>query len=409
MGYRLLENQEVQILKALMLTKEFPPYIYGGAGVHVDYLTKSLAKIMEVDVRTFGDQNDKENNLSVKGYKNEIYFKGIYTKVLEPLSTNLLMLDKEIDAQVVHGHTWYTFMAGYLAKKLYDIPLVTTVHSLEPLRPWKREQLGNGYEVSSWMEKTGLENSDRVIAVSKGMKADILKYYNIAEDKVEVIYNGIDLKQYQYTNSITAREKYGIDLNKAYILFVGRITRQKGIIHLVNAIKYLNEDVQVVLCAGAPDTKEIKREMTEKVKTIQEKHPGVIWINEMVSKEAVIEFYSNASVFVCPSIYEPFGIINLEAMACKTPVVASAVGGIMEVVVDDETGYLVEFEKKDNITNEPIEPDKFSRDLADKINILLEDSNLQDIMGSKGRERVEKHFSWDAIAVQTKKLYEELI
>lgn len=396
-------------MKALFLTKEYPPNIYGGAGVHVDYLTSALQEIMELEVRCFGEQKKKEDNLVVEGYNSEWQFTGKFQKVLTPLATNLLMVDKKINAGVVHAHTWYTFWAGFLFKKLYNIPLVTTVHSLEPLRPWKQEQLGNGYLISSWMEKMGLENSDRVVAVSRGMKEDILKHYDIPEERVKVIYNGIDLHQYQYTESNKARLKYGIDLTKPYILFVGRITRQKGIIHLLNALKYIKDGVQVVLCAGAPDTEEIKREMTEKVSEIQKIREGVIWINEMVPKEAIIELYSQAAVFVCPSVYEPFGIINLEAMACKTPVVASAVGGIKEVVVDGETGFLVSFTRKDEISNEPEDAETFSRELARKINILLNDEKLQKEMALKGRERVEKYFSWEAIARQTKELYREVI
>ncbi len=319
--------------KVMMLTKEFPNNIYGGAGVHVDYLSKNLSNIMDVEVRAFaGEEELVEDNRNANAYTSwDEMSKNTdkrFIKALEALSIDLAMAKDRVDADVVHCHTWYTFMGGFLAKKLYNIPLVTTIHSMEPLRPWKEEQLGNAYHLSSWMEKTAVEDSDKVIAVSKGMKEDILKYYDVDEEKVEVIYNGIDLDQYQYTASTEYREEYGIDLNKPYVLFVGRITRQKGIIHLVNAIKDINEDAQIVLCAGAPDTEEIEREMTEKVTAIQEDRDGVIWINEMVSKEAVIEFYSNATVFCCPSVYEPFGIINLESMACNTPVVASAVVGI---------------------------------------------------------------------------------
>lgn len=399
--------------KVTILTKEYPPYIYGGAGVHVDYLTKSLQKIMNVEVRCFGDQEGERDGIRVKGYQPwELLSRGSnehYQKVLNPLSVDLAMVKDPFDADVIHAHTWYTFMAGFLARRLYDLPLVTTIHSMEPLRPWKEEQLGNGYHLSSWMEKTGLEASDKVIAVSSEMKQDILKYFDIDEERVEVIYNGIDLEEYQYTDSTSYLEQYGITLDKAYILFVGRITRQKGIIHLVNAIKDIRGDAQVVLCAGAPDTVEIAREMEERVNTIQAEREGVIWINEMVPREAVIEFYSHASVFVCPSVYEPFGIINLEAMACQTPVVASAVGGIKEVVVDEETGFLVEFARKNETTGEPEDPSAFSKALADKINRLLEDEKLQQEFGQKGRQRVEKYFSWDSIAQQTMELYESLL
>ncbi|MFW6034932.1 MAG: glycogen synthase [Halothermotrichaceae bacterium] len=393
--------------KVTVLTKEYPPYIYGGAGVHVDYLTGSLNKLMQVEVRTFGDQNEDVNGIKVKGY--QPWSQVEENKVINPLSVDLSMVNDPINSDVIHAHTWYTFMAGVLAKKLYNMPLVATVHSLEPLRPWKEEQLGNGYFVSSWMEKTGLEAADKIIAVSGEMKNDILNHFDVGEDQIEIIYNGIDLNQYSYTDSITYRQKYNIDTEKPYMLFVGRITRQKGIIHLVNAIKDINDDVQVVLCAGAPDTEEIAREMEEKVRQIQKEREGVIWIEEMVSKEAVIEFYSNASVFVCPSVYEPFGIINLEAMACETAVVASAVGGIKEVVADGETGYLVDYKPSDDNTGEPADPEEFSRKLASKINKVLDDPGLQKKFGQNGRHRVEECFSWDSIAQQTMEMYESLL
>ncbi|MGF7400566.1 glycogen synthase [Thermoanaerobacterium thermosaccharolyticum] len=380
-------------LKVTIFTNEFPPNIYGGAGVHVDYLTKELSKLMDVDVRCFGEQNTSLNNMSVRGYREwEILKKDSIDKlqkVLGPLSIDVAMVKDPITSDIVHCHTWYTFMAGFLAKMLYDIPLVVTIHSLEPLRPWKKEQLGNGYHLSTWMEKTGVEAADRIIAVSNDSKKDIMKCYNVPEDKIEVIYNGIDLNQYKKTDSNIARKKYGID--GRYILFVGRISRQKGIIHLIDAVKYLPQDVKVVLCASSPDTEEIKMEMEEKVKL----YPNIIWIDKMVTKEEIIELYSNAEVFVCPSIYEPFGIINLEAMACNTPVVASATGGIKEVVVDGETGFLVE----------PGNPE----DLAEHIKKLLDDRELAATFGANGRKRVEEMFSWESIAKKTYDMYEDVI
>ncbi|MGF7397558.1 glycogen synthase [Thermoanaerobacterium thermosaccharolyticum] len=380
-------------LKVTIFTNEFPPNIYGGAGVHVDYLTKELSKLMDVDVRCFGEQNTSLNNMSVRGYREwEILKKDSIDKlqkVLGPLSIDVAMVKDPITSNIVHCHTWYTFMAGFLAKMLYDIPLVVTIHSLEPLRPWKEEQLGNGYHLSTWMEKTGIEAADRIIAVSNDSKKDIMKCYNVPEDKIEVIYNGIDLNQYKKTDSNIARKKYGID--GRYILFVGRISRQKGIIHLIDAVKYLPQDVKVVLCASTPDTEEIKMEMEEKVKL----YPNIIWIDKMVTKEEIIELYSNAEVFVCPSIYEPFGIINLEAMACNTPVVASATGGIKEVVVDGETGFLVE----------PGNPE----DLAEHIKKLLDDRELAATFGANGRKRVEEMFSWESIAKKTYDMYEDVI
>lgn len=380
-------------LKVTIFTNEFPPNIYGGAGVHVDYLTKELSKLMDVDVRCFGEQNTSLNNMNVRGYREwEILKKDSIDKlqkVLGPLSIDVAMVKDPITSDIVHCHTWYTFMAGFLAKMLYDIPLVVTIHSLEPLRPWKKEQLGNGYHLSTWMEKTGVEAADRIIAVSNDSKKDIMKCYNVPEDKIEVIYNGIDLNQYKKTGVNIARKKYGID--GRYILFVGRISRQKGIIHLIDAVKYLPQDVKVVLCASSPDTEEIKMEMEEKVKL----YPNIIWIDKMVTKEEIIELYSNAEVFVCPSIYEPFGIINLEAMACNTPVVASATGGIKEVVVDGETGFLVE----------PGNPE----DLAEHIKKLLDDRELAATFGANGRKRVEEMFSWESIAKKTYDMYEDVI
>jgi len=405
--------------EVMMLTKEFPNNIYGGAGVHVDYLTDNLVDIMDVEVRAFAGEDELvQDTRNASDYNPwEEMSKNTnekYLKALNALSVDLAMAKDEATADIVHCHTWYTFMGGVWAKKLHDIPLVTTIHSLEPLRPWKEEQLGNAYNLSLWMEKTGVENSDKVVAVSEEMKQDILDCYDVEPEDIEVIYNGINLEQYQDTAETTAsaeyQEKYGVDLDKPYVLFVGRITRQKGIIHLVNAIKDINEDAQVVLCAGAPDTEEIEQEMNEKVAEMQEKRDGVIWIDEMVEpKEAIIELYSHANVFCCPSVYEPFGIINLEAMACKTPVVASAVGGIKEVVVDGETGFLVDFEQVDDGTGEPVNPEAFSKKLADNINQVLADQQLQKEFGEKGRQRVEEKFSWTAIAEQTKELYEELI
>jgi alpha-maltose-1-phosphate synthase len=400
-------------IKVSILSKEYPPYIYGGAGVHVDYLTKSLKKIMKINVITFGDQDYVERNLKVKGYSpwNELLTlcDDKYLKILEPFSVNLLMVKNIIDSQIIHAHTWYTFMAGFMAKKMNKIPLVTTIHSLEPLRPWKEEQLGSAYELSSWIEKTGIENSDGIIAVSKEMKKDILKFFNVKEDKIKVIHNGIDLEQYKYIGKSIYRERYGIKLDMNYILFVGRITRQKGIIHLLNAVRYINEGVQIVLCAGSPDTEEIKREISSIIKIIQKERGNIVWIDEMVSREALIELYSNASVFVCPSIYEPFGIVNLEAMACETPVVASAVGGIKEVVVDGETGFLIEYKQKENGNGELEEPEVFHKSMAERINLLLENLEMQKVFSKNARKRVENYFSWDKIARETKKLYENIL
>ncbi len=400
-------------MKVLFYTREFPPYVYGGAGVHVEYLAAELAKLMEIDVRCFGDQDEKDGNLSVKGFPFDTPdFDQANDKlkaVFKTLSTCIKMNGDEVDADVVHCHTWYAQFAGILAKLCYGIPLVITTHSLEPLRPWKREQLGRGYDASSWVEKTAIEMADAVIAVSEETKEDVLKYFDVDPEKVKVIYNGINLTEYVVTDQSSTLEKYGIDKNKPFVLFVGRITKQKGIIHLVNAIKYIDPETQIVLCAGAPDTPEIAREMEESVNAVKKERDNVIWIDIMLEKEEVIQLYSHADVFCCPSIYEPFGIINIEAMACETAVVASAVGGIKEVVVHGETGILVPLEQQSEAPFEPVDPDKFSRDLAAGVNKITQNKELSNLMARNGRRRVEETFDWIAIAEQVKALYKSLI
>jgi glycogen synthase len=398
-------------VKALLLTNEYPPHIYGGAGVHVQYLARELAKIMPVDVRCFGDQNEVSENLSALGFDwhNNAYtcpapLKSVFGAVQRSLDFNTI----NIDADVVHCHTWYAHWGAILAKLNYGIPMVLTVHSLEPLRPWKREQLGGGYDFTCWLEKTAIEMADAVIAVSQETKLDVERLFNVQPDRLHVIYNGIDLEEYRRVESKEALKRLGVNTEEPYVLFVGRITRQKGIVHLVNAIKYMNPGFQIVLCAGAPDTKEIAAEMNAAVAAAQRAREGVVWIAEMVDNESKIELYSNAAVFVCPSIYEPFGIINLEAMACDVPVVASAVGGIKEVVVDGETGYLVSVEQMQESPFEPLQPDKFSRDLAARINDLMADPEKRKKFGQAGRKRAEELFSWPAIARQTADLYEQL-
>jgi alpha-maltose-1-phosphate synthase len=399
-------------MKALLLTNEYPPYIYGGAGVHVDYLSRGLAKIMDVEVRSFGDQEIEQPNLTVRGF-------GVNTATFHcPKNLNSVFgairrctdfNTVGVDAHVVHCHTWYAHLGGILAKLNYHIPMVLTVHSLEPLRPWKREQLGYGYDCSSWLEKTAIEMADAVVAVSEETRRDVLRLFNIDAKRIRIIYNGIDPEEYYPRESRDQLAKHGIDPDKPFILFVGRIARQKGIIHLVNAIKYMEPGFQVVLCAGAPDTPEIAEEMKRAVAEAQSKRDGVIWIEKMVSKEVVYQLYSHAAVFCCPSIYEPFGIINLEAMACETAVVASAVGGIKEVVVDGETGFLVPLEQMQESPFEPVNPDKFSHDLAEKINQLMRDERLRQKFGEAGRKRAVEKFSWATIAAETKKMYESLL
>jgi starch synthase len=433
-----------------LMTREYPPYVYGGAGVHVEYLSRELAKFIDVDVYAWGETPEAESlhdphvphdaNLHVHfeqpwpiiSQGTQAKFKG----ALEALSLNLLQ-NLHLEAlDVIHTHTWYVAMAGFLAKKLYGIPFVLTTHSLEPLRAWKAEQLGTGYALSSWMERTAILDADAIVAVSNGTKADILKAYpDVDAGRIHVIYNGIDLEQYQYTPEIAALEKYGVDPERPYVLFVGRITRQKGVTHLVDAIQHLPAGTQVVLCAGAPDTPEIADELRAKVEAVRRFTPGseraavenftsngghsiatgdptgtghnLVWIEQMVTREEAIQLYSHCAVFCCPSVYEPFGIINLEAMACRAPVVASATGGILEVVVEGETGHLVAFDA-DPVTTFPTDPAKFAQDLAARITELLRDPEKAQRMGEAGRRRVEERFSWTAIAAQTVKLYESL-
>jgi alpha-maltose-1-phosphate synthase len=314
----------------------------------------------------------------------------------------------DVTADVVHCHTWYAHLGGMLISQGYGLPLVITVHSLEPLRPWKREQLRGGYDLSCWVEQRALGLADAVVAVSKGTRADILDVTDVAPERVHVIHNGIDTSLYQPVAATDALERHGVDPSRPIVLFVGRITRQKGIIYLARAIPLIDPAAQIVLCAGAPDTPEIAAEMEQAVGEVQRRRGDVIWIQEMLPRNEVIQFYSHATVFCCPSIYEPFGIINLEAMACGTPVVASAVGGIPEVVLDGETGVLVPLEQQSDSPFAPLDPPRFSADLASAINRLLGDASLRERMVRAGRARVEREFGWPAIAQQTADLYASL-
>lgn len=396
-----------------IFTREYPPLVYGGAGVHVDYLSRELAREIEVEVHCWGPQDADGGNLHVRGAEPWAEISsgtdGKFKGALEALSLNLTQIKALEGIDIVHTHTWYVSMAGFLAKKLYGVPFVLTTHSLEPLRAWKAEQLGSGYAMSSWMERTAILDADAVIAVSQGTKADIQKAYpDVDPNRIHVIYNGIDLAEYQKTSENKALTDHGVDPAVPYVLFVGRITRQKGVTHLVDAIRYLPADTQIVLCAGAPDTPEIANELRGKVDAARKDHPGIIWIEKMVTRQETIQLYSHARVFCCPSVYEPFGIINLEAMACRAPVVASATGGIKEVVVDDKTGYLVPFDQ-DPVTSFPSDPARFAKDLAARINELLKDPEKCKRFGDAGRQRVEDIFSWTAIAHQTIDLYKRLI
>ncbi|MFP4281401.1 MAG: glycogen synthase [Opitutales bacterium] len=398
-------------MKALLYTNEYPPYIYGGAGVHVEYLSRELTRLMDVDVRCFGDQAQEGPNLKVRGYESLKQTPGAPRHLhglLGALDRGLRFNLDGNEADVVHCHTWYTHLAGIMTKLNYGIPLVVTAHSLEPLRPWKREQLGGGYDFSCWVEKTALEMADAVIAVSRGTRNDLLRHFDIPVERIHEIYNGIDPQEYRKVDATPALTRFGIPAEVPYVLFVGRITRQKGIVHLVEAIQFMDPGFNVVLCAGAPDTPEIAAEMKAAVEAVRATRQGVFWVDEMVDKPALIQLYSGAAVFCCPSIYEPFGIINLEAMACETPVVASAVGGIPEVVVHDETGYLVPVAQEATSPFSPLHPTEFAKDLARDVNRLMARPERREAFAQAGRRRAVEHFSWTAIAAQVRDLYASL-
>ena len=404
-------------MKITILTNEYPPNVYGGAGVHVEYLTRELAKLddgaHEIDVLCFGEQDEEYGNLTVKGVSPDFelpYQDDRHSKFMDAMARDLLMAGSVAEADIIHGHTWYSHLAGCLTKQLTGGKLVLTTHSLEPHRPWKAEQLGTAYQGSSWVERTAYENADGVVAVSGSMKEDVQELYDVSRAEVEVIHNGIDIDQYRPRPDESVLESYGVDPDQPYVLFVGRITRQKGILHLVEAIHHFDSGIQVVLCAGAPDTEEIGEEMEARVEAARtEADNPIVWIDEMLPREDVITMYSHASVFVCPSVYEPFGIINLEAMACETPVVASTVGGIPEIVVPDETGLLVDVDPTEGETVEPADPEAFARRLADGVNTLMADPERRSRMGTAARSRVEEQFSWRAIAEQTLGFYKTLL
>ena len=399
-------------MKALFLTNEYPPAIYGGAGVHVEYLSRELARLIELEVRSFGGDPREGPPLSVRRFDVDTTrytapqsLRSIFGALQRSLDFNTL----SIDADIVHCHTWYAHWGGILAKLNYGKPLVITVHSLEPLRPWKREQLGGGYDFTVWLEKTALEMADAVVTVSDGTRADVERLFNIHPNRIHVIHNGIDPLEYRPVQQPDRLRELGVDPQRPYVLFVGRIARQKGIIHLVRAIPHLAPELQVVLCAGAPDTPQIADEMRAAVREARTLRSGIVWIEEMVDVRTKVALYSHASVFCCPSIYEPFGIINLEAMACGTAVVGAKVGGIPEVVVDGETGILVRLEQQDASPFEPIDPEAYSRDLAEAINAIAKDPARLQRMGTAGRTRVVDHFSWESIARQTLAMYQSLV
>ncbi len=401
-------------MKALILTNEYPPHIYGGAGVHVEHLVREMAALSSgshsFDVLCFGDQKRIDPRLRVSGVP------GVYPQTSElqrprlgdTLLRNALMTGSADAADVIHCHTWYTYMAGCLLKEILQAPLVVTTHSLEPHRPWKKDQLGDSYHATCWLEKTAMSNADGIIAVSETMKQNVMDLYPVHPEKIRVIHNGVDIRLFCETYRPETLKSYGIDPDKPYILFVGRITRQKGIMHLLRAISLIDSGVQTVLCASAPDTQEIAREMESRVKKAeQEMGQNIIWISETVPLQDLPVLYTHAAVFVCPSVYEPFGIINLEAGACNTPVVAAAVGGIPEVVVHEETGLLVPFEAQEDA--EPKRPEIFAADLAAAINTLIQAPEKRRQMGGAARKRIENQFSWASIARQTMDFYAHLI
>ena len=380
-------------MRVLLLSREFPPHVYGGAGVVVDHLSRALARHAAVEVRCFGDQAVAGPPLRVRGYAPWERLAGgpevAYAPALEALSVGLAMARDPVAADVVHTHTWYVGLGGMLTQAIHDLPLVVTLHSLEPLRPWKADQLGTGYAVSTWAERLAVERAERVIAVSAQMRADILSHFQVAPERVVVIHNGVDADAFRRTEAREVLARHQV--REPYVLFVGRISEQKGIFQLLEAARALPDEVSLVLCASSPDTPELAARLQAAVAG----RPRVQWINAMLPVSEVVQLYSHAAVFACPSIYEPFGLINLEAMACGTPVVASRVGGIPEVVVDGETGWLV--------------PPGDPAALAEALRVSLADPTRARRMGEAGRRRVEAHFSWDRIAEHTLAVYRDAI
>lgn len=403
-------------MKVLYMTNEYPPHIYGGAGVHVEYLSREMAELTPVEVRSFHDQSEDllGGRLKVRGTAiDPPYIDGCppaFRSPLRALSTGIAFNGQGIDADIVHCHTWYAHFGGLLAQHLYATPMVVTVHSLEPMRPWKRDQLGRGYNLSSWIEAIALGSADAVIAVSESTRDDVLSLYpDIDPARVPVIYNGIDIEEYRPVVDRELLQRHGIDPDRPYVLFVGRMTRQKGVYYLLRAAHELDREAQLVLCAGGADTPEMAAELDAMVRELRRERDGVIWIPEMLDRPTAVALFAQARVFCCPSIYEPFGIINLEAMACGTAVVASAVGGIVEVVADGETGLLVDPELSGDPPFEPVDGERFASRLADALNRVLRDAGIAGRFGAAGRARVEEHFSWAKIAKQTFELYRSLL
>ena len=398
-----------------LLTKEYPPFIYGGAGVHVNELAKVLRPLADVRVHAFGGPREPGTEGAddgVTGYPEIAELDGA-NAALRTFGVDLEMAQGTEGTDLVHSHTWYANLAGHLAALLHGVPHVISAHSLEPLRPWKAEQLGGGYALSSWAEKTAYEAASGIIAVSNGMREDILRCYPAVDpERVKVVHNGIDLEAWKHpqgqeadAQAAATLKRLGIDPDRPTIVFVGRITRQKGLPHLLRACEQLPADVQVILCAGAPDTPEIKAEVEGLVARLREKRTGVVWIEEMLPRPELIAVLAASDVFVCPSVYEPLGIVNLEAMAVGLPVVGSATGGIPDVIVDGETGLLVPIEQVQDGTGTPIDPARFEADLAERLTTLVTDTEAAKAMGQAARRRVEEHFAWEAIAQRTMDVY----
>jgi starch synthase len=391
-----------------LLTREYPPEVYGGAGVHLEYLARDLRPLTDVRVHCFGGPRDEAG---VTAHPEPVGLAGA-NAALRVMGIDLEMAAACEGTDIVHSHTWYANFAGHTAKLLHGVPHVVTTHSLEPLRPWKAEQLGGGYALSSFCERTAIEAADAVIAVSGGMKRDVLTAYpSVDPDKIKVVYNGIDTEQYQPNHDTDVIERLGIDLNRPSVVFVGRITRQKGLPYLMRACHDLPPQTQIILLAGAPDTKEIAAEVEGLAIQLRGARDdnGVIWVQEMLPKHEVVQVLTHATVFVCPSIYEPMGIVNLEAMACETAVVATATGGIPEVVADGETGILVPIEQLTDGTGTPVDPDRFVLDLAAALTRLIEDPARAKELGLAGRRRAVEHFSWSRIAEETLSVYRSVL